>query len=242
MPDNAWQSDTVHEHYGMLSTRYMHDPHTFVGINLLLLYDREDEARDVVVPDLFVVFGVLDKKRASYNVREEGKAPSFVLEAASEGTYENDLGSKKDKYEGMGVPEYCVVDPKGDMHRPRLQLFRLEEGVYKRVSGRSDPDGSLAVTSETLGLELRFEDDRLRLWDPENQDYLREHQEEHVGRLKERAGRLKERAGRLKERAERLEERTGRLEERDKRIAAEQRVRELETELADLKARGSGKP
>ena len=221
MPDNAWQSDTVLEHYGMLSTRYMHDPHAFVGINLLLLYDREDEARDVVAPDVFVVFGVPDKKRASYNVREEGKAPDFVLEVASKGTYENDLGSKKDKYERMGVPEYCVVDPKGDMHHPRLQLFRLEGGVYKRVSGRIDPDGSLAVTSETLGLELRLEDDRLRLWDPETQDYLREHQEEHVGRLQERAGRL---------------------EACDKRIAAEQRVRELETELADLKARGPGKP
>ena len=228
MPDNAWQSDTVHEHYGMLSTRYMHDSHTFVGINLLLLYDREDEGRDLVAPDVFVVFGVPDEKRDSYNVREEGKAPDFVLEAASQGTYENDLGSKKDKYEGMGVPEYCVVDPKGDMHRPRLQLFRLEGGVYKRVSGRIDPDGSLAVTSETLGLELRLEDDRLRLWDPETQDYLREHQEEHVGRLQERAGRLQERAGRL--------------QERDKRIAAEQRVRELETELADLKAGGPGKP
>ena len=228
MPDNAWHSDTMHEHYGMLSTRYMHDRHTFVGINMLLLYDREDEARDMVAPDVFVVFGVPDKKRASYNVRDEGKAPDFVLEAASKGTYENDLGSKKDKYERMGVPEYCVVDQKGDMHRPRLQLFRLEGGVYKRVSGRIDPDGSLAVTNETLGLELRLEDDRLRLWDPETQDYLRGHQEEHVGRLQERAGRL--------------EERTRRLKEWDKRIAAEQRVRELETELADLKARGPGKP
>ena len=258
MPDNAWQSDTMHAHYGMLSTRYMHDPHAFVGMNLLLLYDREDEARDMVAPDVFVVFGVPDKKRASYNVREEGKAPDFVLEAASKGTYENDLGSKKDKYEGMGVPEYCVVDPKGGMHRPRLQLFRLEGGVYKPVSGRSGPDGSLAVTSETLGLELRLEDDRLRLWDPETQDYLRGHQEEHVGRLKERAGRLKERTGRLKERTGRLKERTGRLkeragrlkeraryeeerarhlEERDKRIAAEQRVLDLESQLADPKER-----
>ena len=91
------------------------------------------------------------------------------------------------------------------MHRPRLQLFRLEREVYKQVSGRAGPDGTLAVTSETLGLELRFEDDRLRLWDPAAREYLLEPAEERAGRLEERAG----------------------------RIAAEQRVRELESEAAD---------
>ena len=255
MPENSLQANTILGQYGALSLHFERHPNTFVGTDLLLYY-RDAKGRVAVAPDLMVIFGVPDKVRRSYKVWEEGKVPDFVLEVASEGTYENDLGSKKDKYERMGVPEYCVVDPKGDMHRPRLQLFRLEGGVYKRVSGRSDPDGSLAVTSETLGLELRLEDDRLRLWDPETQDYLREHQEEHVGRLKERAGRLKERAGRLKERAGRLKERTGRLrertgrleeragrlQERDQRIAAEQRVRELETELADLNARRPGKP
>ncbi len=182
--------------------------------------------------------------------------PDFVLEVASKGTYRKDLGSKKDKYEWMGVREYCVFDPKGGMHRPRLQLFRLEGGVYERVSGRGDPDGPLAVTSETLGLELRLEDDRLRLWDPEAQEYLLEPHEEHAGRLKERArclkerkGRIKERAkrikereGRLKERAKCLKERDGRLKERDKRIESEQRVRDLETRLAGLKERRPGKP
>ena len=89
------------------------------------------------------------------------------------------------------------------------------------MSGRSGPDGTLAVTSETLGLELRLEDDRLRLWDPETQKYLLEHQDE---------------------RTERLEERKGRLEEHDKRIATEQWARDLETELAELKARLRERP
>ena len=189
----------MHGQRDMLSARYAGDPNAYVGIDLLLLNDREDKDREAVAPDVFVVFGVPDRARDSYKVSNEGKVPDFVLEVASKGTYRKDLGSKKGKYERMGVREYCVFDPKGDMHRPRLQLYRLEGGVYQRVSGRIGPDGMLAVRSETLGLELRFKEDRLRLWDPAAREYLLEHAEERKGR-----------------------------------IAAEQRVRELESEVADL--------
>ena len=247
MPDNAWQMTVVHGQRAMLSEHYADDPNAYVGIDLLLLYDREDKEREVVAPDVFVVFGVPDRARDSYKVSNEGKVPDFVLEVASKGTYKKDVGSKKDKYERMGVREYCVFDPEGGMHCPRLQLFRLEGRVYQRVSGRVGPDGSLAVRSESLGLELRFEADRLRLWDPLAREYLLEHTEERAGRLAERkgrlaerkgrlaerAGRLAERKGRLEERKGRLEERKGRLEERKGRIAAEQRVRELESEVAN---------
>ena len=39
-------------------------------------------------------------------------------------------------------------------------------GKYRQAVGRGQLDGPLAVTSEVLGLELRFEENRLRLWDP----------------------------------------------------------------------------
>ena len=241
MPDNSWQSRALNVPYGALYARYEHCPNIFVAINLLLCY-REAGVRYLSVPDLFVVFGVSDKNRPSYKVWEEGKVPDFVLEVASKGTYENDLGRKKNTYERMGVREYCVFDPKGGMHRPRLQLFRLEGGVYKRVSGRSGPDGMLTATSETLGLEFRFVDDRMRLWDPEARGYLMDQREEQARYERERTGRLKERAGRLKERAGRLKERDKCLKERAARIAAEQRASDFEAELADLKERLRGKP
>lgn len=135
----------------------------------------------------------------------------------------------------MGVREYCVFDPRGDMHRPRLQLFRLEGRVYKRVNWWGDPDGPLAVTSKALALELQFKDDRMRFWDPKAREYLLEQRDERAGRLKERA--------RFEEaRAQYEEACTGRLEERDKRIAAEQRARDLESEFADFKERSRRKP
>lgn len=227
MPDNSWQSYALNVPYGALFARYERCPNVFVAINLLLCY-REEGVRSLSVPDLFVVFGVSDKNRPSYKVWEEGKVPDFVLEVASKGTYENDLGRKKNTYERMGVREYCVFDPKGDMHRPRLQLFRFAGGVYKPVSGRTGPDGLLTATSETLGLEIRFVDDRMRLWDPGTREYLLDQREEHARYERERAERLKERAGRLKERAG--------------RIAAEQRASDFEAKLADIKERLRGKP
>ncbi len=236
MPDNSWQAYTVFGQYGALLTHYEHDPNTFVGTNLLLSY-RDNKRRYLVVPDLMVVFGVPDKGRPSYKVWEEGRVPDFVLEVASEGTYQKDLGIKKDTFERMGVREYCVFDPRGDMHRPRLQLFRLERRVYKRVNWWGDPDGPLAVPSETLALELQFKDDRMRFWDPKAREYLLEPLEERARHLEARARCEEARAQYEEARAQYEEAHTGRLEERVKRIAAEQRARDLESEFAAFRKR-----
>ena len=216
LADNTWQSRTMHEQYGMLSTRYRDDPNTLVAMALLLYY-TEGEPADVAAPDLFVSCGVPNGNRDWYKVWEEGKAPDFALEVSSEESAEDNLGRNMETYARIGIREYCVYDPMGGLHSPRLQLFRLARGaagVYKRVNWRGDPNGQLRVTSETLALELRFEDERMRLWDPATQQYLLEHAEERAGRLEERAG----------------------------RIAAEQRARDLETRLAFLEERLRRKP
>lgn len=220
MADNSWQARTMTGKYDMLSVRYGPDPNTFVGIDMLLYYTK-DKPEDVVAPDVFVVFGVPDKDRPCYKVWEEGRVPDFVLEVASESSAEKDLGSKKDTYEKMGVREYCVFDPQGHLHTPRLQLFRLEGGVYQRVTGQGDPDGPLTLTSETLGLELRFEDDRLRLWDPATEKYLLEYAEENAGRIA-----AEQRADQERQRADQAEQ----------QLEAESLARrELEAQLAALK-------
>ena len=218
MADNSRQANSIHAQYGMLHTRYVNDPNTFVAMALLLYY-TEGEPADVAAPDVFVSRGVPNQHRDWYKVWAEGKAPDFALEVSSEQTAADNLGRNMQTYARIGITEYCVYDPTGGLHFPRLQLFRLSggaSGVYERVKGSEGTNGSLAVPCESLGLELRFEHDRLRLWDLAAQEYLLEYAEEHAGRLQERAGRLQERAG---------------------RIAAEQRVRELEIELADLEKR-----
>ena len=185
LADNTWQSRTMLAQYGMLYTRYVNDPNTFVAMALLLYY-TEGEPVDVVAPDLFVSRGVPNRHRDWYKVWEEGKVPDFALEVSSEETAKDNLGRNMETYARIGIPEYCVYDPMGGLHFPRLQLFRLSEGedrVYERMRWSEATNGSLAVPSEALGLELRFEDDRLRLWDPAAQEYLLEYAEEHDGRV-----------------------------------------------------------
>ena len=218
MSDNTWQLRTIHTHYGTLHTRYVDDPNSFVAVGLLLYY-TEGEPADVVAPDIYVTCGIPNRHRDWYKVWEEGKAPDFALEVSSEETAEDNLGRNMEAYARIGIPEYCVYDPMGGLHFPRLQLFRLaggEAGAYERMQWSSDADGSLAVPSESLGLELRFEDDRLRFWDPAAREYLLEWAEERAGRLKEREGRKGEHTG---------------------RIAAEQKAAELEIEVEALKER-----
>ena len=254
LADDTWQANAMISKYYMLTVYFEGDPNTFVGMDLLLYYTK-DKPEDVVAPDVFVVFGVPDNYRHNYQVWEEGKVPDFVLEVASKSSVRENLGWKKDVYERIGVPEYCVFDPQGCLHWPRLQLFRLEGGVYERVSTRDDRDSPLAVTSETLGLELRFEQDRFRLWNPKTREYLLEHSEERAKRLEERAKRLGERAGRLEERARRIEAEQRTAQARRRIAQAQQRTeqfrqrtdqanrraeaesltcRELEAKIADL--------
>ena len=209
----------------MLRRRYKDAPNTFVAMNLAL-YFTAGKPSDMVAPDILVSHGVPDHDRDSYNLWVEGKAPDFALEVSGENSFRHDLGPKMEIYARMGIPEYCVCDPMGGLYAPRLQMFRLagdEPGAYGRVKAREDADGSLAVPSESLGLELRFEDDSLRLWDPAAQEYLLDSIWECNQQRKERAGRLKEHAGRMREHA--------------RRVAAEERVAKLKLELADIKER-----
>ena len=243
MADNTWQMRTMLSQFGMLDTHYMHDPNTFVAVALLLYY-TEGEPVDVVAPDIFVSRGVPKGHREWYKVWVEGKVPDFALEVSSEESAEDNLGRNMETYARIGIPEYCVYDPMGGLHSPRLQLFRLSGGVpgaYKRVEWSGDTEGSLAVPSESLGLELRFEDDRLRLWDPAAREYLLEYSEERDRRIRERDRWLTERDRRIRERDRWLTERDGHMVERAKRVAAEQRAAELEREVEALKARRRGR-
>ena len=131
----------------------------------LFLYHEENNNRARIAPDVFVVFGVPDHRRRTYLLWQEGKAPDFVMEVSSPSTWRADLGSKRDTYAKIGVPEYWLYDPTGDYLAPRLQGFRLVDGQYAPIPVRGD--GALTGRSEVLALELRlYPDDRFRFHDP----------------------------------------------------------------------------
>jgi len=75
---------------------------------------------------------------ASVRIADVG-APLFVAEAASDSTKANDQGDKRQSYAAVGVPEYIVFDPSGDVLSPPLLAWRLAAGSY--VPWRPDRGG-----------------------------------------------------------------------------------------------------
>ena len=105
----------------------------------LLIYYEEGNPRVSVAPDAFVVFGVEDRVRMNYKVREEGKGPEFVLEVASRSTWREDVGRKLGVYAGLGVREYFLYDPRGGV--PGAAVAGASAGRWSvRASGGGGVD------------------------------------------------------------------------------------------------------
>ena len=185
-----------------------------VGGNNFVYYE-EGNPRAVVVPDVFVVFGVPRRTdRRVFKVWEEGgRVPDFVLEVTSKKTRRNDEGEKKDLYERLGVTEYWQFDPTGDYLDPILKGRTLVDGRYREL-GLERRDGGLCRFSEVLGLDLRLEAGRLRFFDPERGEYLLTPEEQHQVNREQRHA--------LEERDRTVDQQRRALE------AAEARIRELE--------------
>ena len=189
----------------------------YVSGNLWLCY-KQNVPSAAVCPDVFVIFGVENRKRQSYKVWEEnGKTPDFVLEVTSKKTHSQDEEEKPDIYAKMGVREYFQYDPTGDYLKPQLKGRRKGRSGYKIIIPHRLGDGTLVLRSVVLALEMRLlPDGQLRFFDPETGEYLRTHSEEReqADREREQALRERERADREKERADREKERADHEKER----------------------------
>ncbi len=148
----------------------------YVSGNLFIYYKR-GVPDAVVAPDVFVVFGVENKKRRSYKAWEEdGKLPAFVLEITSKTTQENDEEDKPKKYQSLGVFEYFQYDPTGDYLQPQLKGVRLIEDRYVLIASHFS-NNTFSLHSQTLGLDLRLTDGELRFYEPETDKRLLSHAE-----------------------------------------------------------------
>ena len=249
MADNEWQGRTMDAIFYALDGRFQSDPDVHVAKDLLVYYD-EGNPNQALAPDVFVVRGVAPGLRSSYRIWKERRPPAFVLEVASRSTAKKDATKKKDLYERWGVREYWLFDPRGGLHEPRLQGFVLVEGKYRDLPARELASGGLAVSSWLLGLELRLEEGRLRLWDVETERYLATPDEDREGRVEaeERAEVAEDRAEAeatarraAEDRAEAAEDRAEAAEDQAEaeavaRRAAESRAQAAEARLAELEA------
>jgi len=148
----------------------------------LFLYYEEGNPRAVVAPDVFVVLGAPNRLRSSYMLWREPKAPDFVLEITSQSTRMQDQGTKRERYALLGVPEYFQYDPTRDYLEPPLQGLRLVGNVYQPIPATTSPEGALVLHSDVLGLELRLEEETLRLYDPITGQRLLSYQEAEQAR------------------------------------------------------------
>ncbi len=188
--------------------RFADDPNTYVSGNILLYY-VEGDARKHISPDVLVVRDLPRRKRDTYLLWEEGKAPDLVIEVTSKSTRSEDLGNKKGLYAFLGVKEYVLFDPRREYLEPRLRLFRLAGEDYLPVVGR--------LYLETVGLELATIDDKLRLVDPETRAVLATRRERNL-KLAEENIALADEKTRLVEQTRSQEEELARLRAELKRL------------------------
>ena len=211
----------------------------YVSGNLLIYY-REGVPSAVVAPDVFVVLGAANQDRPSYRLWQEPKGPDFVLEITSRTTYREDQGKKREVYRTLDVREYWQYDPTGDYLEPPLQGLELSAGEYRRLPGRELADGTLALASAVLGLELHLTERGLRFYDPQTGQELPDLAETDAARERERQGRQAAELRLAQEATARRQEATARRQEAAARAAAEARVAELEALLRRERGSDSG--
>ena len=209
-----------------LKARFQDVPAVCVSGNMLMYYVPRD-AKKSVAPDVFVTFGIERKQRRIYRIWEEGKPPDFVLEFSSKGTFENDLGAKKNLYaEVLGVREYFLYDAERKYLPTPLMGFRLVGTEYVPI--RPEPDGK--VFAATLGLSLGLRGDGFGFYDPVAERWLETPMDEAAERA-EAAASLADRLA-----AEAAQATLARQRAEAAVAQADARADQAEDELAELQA------
>ena len=97
----------------------------------------------------------------AYIISEQGKPPDWVIMLASDSTAEANLGSRRDYFESLGVPEYWLLDHRAELHGAILIGNRLVNGRYEPIEIETLPDGRLQGYSAVLGIFLRWTGEHL---------------------------------------------------------------------------------
>ena len=176
---------------------WLDDPTVLVAANMFIYY-RSDDGEASIAPDVYVIPGVGNMPRRSYFLWLERELPIFAMEVASQHTYRNDQGFKRDLYESWGVTEYWQYDPEGLFLPSILQGNRLVNGRYQRIPVAVDRDrGWYVGHSAVLNLDLYAGLSWFRFLDPATGRFLGSLQEtERERRAAERGRQVAER-GRL---------------------------------------------
>ncbi len=229
MADNMWQARAILNAVGDLEATH---PRALVAADILM-YPERGNKDNKIAPDVLVALGLGTHNRSSYFVWAEGKPPDWVLEVASPGTQADDRGVKRCRYAEIGVPEYWMFDPKGDVYppgTPRLQGLELVAGEYRALPPRI-AEGGRTIRSGVLGLDIRVEGELLRFRDPATGRDI-----PHRAEVVAAAERVKAAAEQAKAAAEQAKAAARRAEAQAKREAAQRKAAEAKAEREAARA------
>ena len=182
---------------------YYEHPTIIIGDQIPIYYGppRPGRSPDHVIPDCLVALDVDTEaihRRIGYDPIQNGKPPDFVVEVASQSTYRNDSGRKRDIYQQIGVPEYWRLDPSGGRFYGQSVIGeRLVNGRYEPFPLIQYDDGGEGSTSLVLNLNIRWRDERFRIHNPiTGEEY--EHPQQAIARQQDEIARLQAENRRLR--------------------------------------------
>ena len=211
----------------VLSARYATRHDVFIGGEGYLCRHRSQPRTAWIVPDCIVVFDVPPDAvydANGYVIDEVGKPPDFALEVASKSTARRDYTVKRDAYARYGVREYWRFDPSGgERYDAALAGDALVGDRYEPIQTREGADGVIRGYSAVLDIELHWDANFLRLYDPAAGEYLRTLIESEAVGEYHRAARLaaEARAGDAEARADSAEAEAQRLRAEIDRLRSE---------------------
>ena len=181
LPD-GFEQEPLFEQVTPILRAYLQQHYDVIVSGDTFLYYEEGNPRRVVAPDCYVTFGVnrsAVRPHNSYFTWHVGRIPDFVLEIGSGSTARQDLYEKPALYARLGIGEYWRYDPTPDSEHYGTPLYggRLVDGQYQPMPIATEPGGMLRGHSPALGIDLCWDDGRLRFYDPAREEWVPDYYE-----------------------------------------------------------------
>ena len=171
MQQDVW----IYAFQSLLHVCFAHRNDVLIAGGGYLRHEASNNA-ERLAPDCVVAFGVNPEgivARNGYVISEVGKPPDFVLEVASRSTGRRDYTVKREGYAGYGVREYWRFDHTGgEFHDAPIAGDILVGDGYEPIEIHEGSEGLLWGHSAVLGLDMCWDDGKLRLRDPLTGEFL----------------------------------------------------------------------
>ena len=167
MGESTTHYDLISDLIKALKIFFANQTKVFIAANLNIYYEQ-GSPRKWHAPDVMIAFGVPNQNRKVYKLWQEKQFPQVIFEVASDTTWKTDISDKVEDYGRLGVEEYYLLDPENAYLPLPLMAYRRDEtGRLRLVLTENN-----RVLSPRLNLEIVWENERFRLFDPTNQEFL----------------------------------------------------------------------